>query len=46
MRPLREPVVNRRFFVFTRNGRSLSPAAESFKQFLFRYVAEHVERSA
>lgn len=46
MRPLREPVVNRRFFVFTRNGRSLSPAAESFRQFLFRYVAEHVERSA
>lgn len=46
MRPLREPVVNRRFFVFTRNGRSLSPAAESFMQFLFHYVAEHVERSA
>ncbi len=45
MRPLREPEVTRRFYVFTRNGRSLSPAAESFRNFLFRYVAEHEEIS-
>lgn len=46
MRPIREPVVTRRFFVFTRNGRSLSPAAESFMNYLFRYVAEHRDCSA
>jgi len=27
--------------VFTRNGRSLSPAAESFIDFLFRFVEQH-----
>lgn len=45
MRPLQEPEITRRFFVFTRNGRSLSPAAESFMNFLFRYVAKHEELS-
>ncbi|QNA89764.1 LysR family transcriptional regulator [Massilia sp. Dwa41.01b] len=39
MRPLEEPVLTRRFFVYTRAGRSLSPAAESFIDFLFPYVA-------
>ncbi|WP_020652962.1 LysR family transcriptional regulator [Massilia niastensis] len=38
MRPLEEPVLTRRFFVYTRPGRSLSPAAESFIDFLFDYV--------
>ncbi|MDB5746462.1 MAG: LysR family transcriptional regulator, partial [Massilia sp.] len=38
MRPLEEPVLTRRFFVYTRAGRSLSPAAESFIDFLFPYV--------
>lgn len=39
MRPLEEPVLTRRFYAYTRAGRSLSPAAESFIDFLFPYVA-------
>ena len=38
MRPLEEPRLTRRFFVYTRAGRSLSPAAERFIDFLFPYV--------
>lgn len=38
MRPLEEPRLTRRFFVYTRAGRSLSPAADSFIDFLFPYV--------
>jgi len=38
MRVLEEPRLTRRFFVYTRAGRSLSPAAESFIDFLFPYV--------
>ena len=38
LRPLEEPVLTRRFFVYTRPGRSLSPAAESYINFLFGYV--------
>ncbi len=38
MRPLEEPRLTRRFFIYTRAGRSLSPAAESFINFLFPYV--------
>jgi DNA-binding transcriptional LysR family regulator len=38
MRPLEEPQLTRRFFVYTRAGRSLSPAAQSFIDFLFPYV--------
>ncbi|GAA4012883.1 LysR family transcriptional regulator [Actimicrobium antarcticum] len=37
MRPLRDPEVKRRFFVLTRGGRSLSPAAESAMAFLFSF---------
>jgi DNA-binding transcriptional LysR family regulator len=37
MRPLRDPELRRRFFVFTRNGRNLSPATESAMNFLFKY---------
>ncbi len=33
-----EPQLTRRFFVVTRENRSLSPAAESFIAFLFQYV--------
>lgn len=40
LRPLRDPEVFRSFYVFTRQGRSLSPAAEDFRSFLFRYVQE------
>jgi DNA-binding transcriptional LysR family regulator len=40
MRQLEEPVLTRRFFVYTRAQRSLSPAAESFIEFLFRFVDE------
>ncbi len=35
MRPLVDPVVTRRFFVLGRAGRSLSPAAQGFRDFLF-----------
>jgi DNA-binding transcriptional LysR family regulator len=38
MRPLAEPELTRRFFVYTRTQRSLSPAAESFAAFLHRFV--------
>lgn len=38
MRPLRDPEVFRSFYVFTRQGRSLSPAAADFKTFLFDFV--------
>jgi len=41
MRTLHEPELTRRFFVYTKSGRSLSPAAESFMAFLFRYVETH-----
>jgi DNA-binding transcriptional LysR family regulator len=40
MRPLEEPVLSRRFFIYTRPGRSLSPAAESFIDFLDAYVRQ------
>lgn len=43
MRPLIDPVVTRRFYTFTRNGRSLTPASQSFRDFLRRYIAEHGE---
>lgn len=41
MRLLHSPTLTRRFFVYARNGRSLSPAAESFMAFLFEFVAAH-----
>ncbi|MFZ4875313.1 LysR family transcriptional regulator [Janthinobacterium sp. Mn2066] len=41
MRALHEPDLTRRFFVYTRTGRSLSPAAESFIAFLFQFVETH-----
>jgi len=41
MRLLHDPVVTRKFLVYTREGRSLSPAAESFIDFLFRFVERH-----
>jgi DNA-binding transcriptional LysR family regulator len=41
MRVLHDPELTRKFLVFTRNGRSLSPAAQSFIAFLFEFVEEH-----
>ncbi|MDQ3059057.1 MAG: LysR substrate-binding domain-containing protein [Pseudomonadota bacterium] len=41
IRALSEPVVRRCFFVFSRKARSLSPAAQSFMDFLFQHVAGH-----
>lgn len=41
MRLLREPELTRRFFVYTKSARSLSPAAQSLADFLFRFVAAH-----
>jgi DNA-binding transcriptional LysR family regulator len=44
--PLADPVLTRRFFVYTREQRSLSPAAEAFIDFLLSYVAEHGTHAA
>jgi len=41
MQILSDPVVTRKFFVFTRNGKSLTPATESFIEFLFQFVKKH-----
>jgi DNA-binding transcriptional LysR family regulator len=41
MRLLSDPELTRRFHVFTREQRSLSPAAESFIAFLFKSVEAH-----
>ncbi|NGZ85443.1 LysR family transcriptional regulator [Duganella aceris] len=41
MRPLVDPALTRRFVVYTRNARALSPAAESFVIFLQEFVAAH-----
>jgi DNA-binding transcriptional LysR family regulator len=41
MRPLEAPALTRRFFVYTRNARALSPAAESFVHFLEEFVTAH-----
>lgn len=41
MRPLVAPVVPRRFYVFSRNGRSLSPAAQRFQSFLLDHIGRH-----
>lgn len=41
MRLLHDPGLTRKFLVFTRNGRSLSPAAQSVMEFLFGFVTEH-----
>ena len=40
MRPLRDPEVTRRFYVFTKNGNTLAPAAQSFIEFFFSYIDE------
>ena len=36
MRPLTNPVVRRKFYVYTRTGHTLSPAAQSFLAFLLQ----------
>ena len=41
MRQLYEPELTRRFFVYTRANRSLSPAAQSFVEFLHKFVEAH-----
>lgn len=46
MRQLEEPVLTRRFFLYTRPGRSLSPAAESFIDFLDGFVGKQLPTSA
>lgn len=38
---LHEPELTRKFFVYTKSARSLSPAADSFVEFLFGFVATH-----
>jgi len=37
MRSLTKPVVRRKFYLYTRNGHTLSPAAQSFLDFLLHY---------
>ncbi|MDK6080222.1 LysR family transcriptional regulator [Massilia varians] len=46
MRQLEEPVLTRRFFLYTRPGRSLSPAAESFIDFLGGFVVSQAPASS
>lgn len=41
MRPLQAPSLTRRFFVYTRHARELSPAAASFVAFLKQFVATY-----
>jgi DNA-binding transcriptional LysR family regulator len=41
MRQLHEPELTRRFFVYRRENRSLTPAADSFIAFLHSFVAAH-----
>lgn len=43
MRQLHSPSVYRRFYVYERSARTLSPAAEQFKNALFSYLASHSE---
>lgn len=43
-RPLAEPVLTRRFFIYTRGQRSLSPAAEAFVAFFLDYVGKGLPR--
>ncbi len=41
MRQLHEPELTRRFFIYSKNGRSLSPAADSLIAFLHKFVETH-----
>ncbi|MGM8909060.1 LysR family transcriptional regulator [Psychrobacter sp. 1U1] len=41
MRPLAQPVKVRRFFIYQRSSRALSPASIAFKEFLQTYFASH-----
>ena len=41
MEPLHEPEVQRKFLIYQRSAATLSPAAESFRAFLFDFVASH-----
>lgn len=41
MRLLQDPELTRRFFVYTKNARALSPAAESFVAYLHAFVDSH-----
>lgn len=40
MRPIGDPVVERSFWIFTRRGRSLSPAAQGFLEYLRQRLQE------
>lgn len=42
--PLAKPMLTRRFFIYTREQRSLTPAAEAFIAFIQAWVAEHGTR--
>lgn len=43
MRPLAQPVKMRRFFIYQRSSRALSPASIAFKRFLQTYFANHFD---
>ena len=43
MRPLAQPIKMRRFFIYQRSSRALSPASIAFKQFLQTYFASHFD---
>ena len=40
MRPINEPVVERKFLLYTHKNRSLSPAALAFKEFLINNAGD------
>ena len=40
--PVQDPVIHRQISVFTKKGRSLSPAAQSLKAFLSEFMAERL----
>ena len=41
IRPLTEPVLNRKMMIYRHGTRALSPAAELFERFLIRYVRDN-----
>ena len=41
MRPLSQPIKTRRFFIYQRSSRAMSPATIAFKQFLQTYFSNH-----
>nr|WP_175798665.1 LysR family transcriptional regulator [Burkholderia anthina] len=43
VRPLVDPVITRAFYIFTHSGRSLSPAAQAFHDFLLQHLQQSTD---